>query len=188
MGSDLIPFLPRLRSHVPQLPLAALSDVPGLKAAALHKLCAQMSRHQAALEGCLRALGAAADGLAAAVAPLAELAAQEAARPVLGGGPVFTLLPLSTITAMLERIRSGHEGELGAKAVSVAGFRLQATEARQRAAEAAGGGGFRLPKPAEAALEAFLRVHITAWMLDAGVDEAAAEADLAALSQDANSC
>lgn len=92
------------------------------------------------------------------------------------------------MTSMLDRIRTSHVEELVAKAAALAGFRQKATEARQRAQHAVENGVLKPSKGNDEALEAFLRVHITSWMLSAAVDEAGQAADLAALSQDANSC
>lgn len=194
-------------SHIPQLPVAALASIPGLKQACLTKLVSQIGRHLDALQNCLQTLESALVPLNGAVGQVAAIVQIEETQPMLRRGPVFTSLPLHTIAAMLQRVESMHASELEIKKVVVDDFRVACAEAQQRAAGGSNdslsqsraqissgsgstgtangivGGSWSLDR-----VESFLQVHITAWMLSPEIDEAGVEADLALITQDANSC
>ena len=209
-------------SHIPQLPLAALQTIPGLKHACLTKLACQRQRHLQALLNCLETLEIALCSLSEAVSQVTAISQIEDSQPMLRGGPVFTSLTL--ITTMLQRIESMYEAELAIKKVVAEDFRNACAQAEQRAntsspnsfkylsnlsntskqlssstdnrtsanstisANSTSGqisnGGSRSGDE----VESFLQVHITAWMLSAEIDEGGVEADLAFITQDANSC
>ena len=128
-------------------------------------------------------LEAAVAGVAAAADSVQEVADAEAGGPLLGDKPVFAALPLSSILAMLREIEGMYLAELHVKRTVLEG--LEAV--RQRAAEHHDGGASEGRLGQHEALEALLQVHITAWMLDAEVDEARVKEHLELLTQDANS-
>jgi hypothetical protein len=177
--------------------LAALQDIPNLKTSTLTKLSVEIDRHYCLLANSLARLEEAASSLTAAMTPLTELALQEESESLLHGNPVFTLLPLHTISGMLENIEKQYWAELEKKKAVVDDFQTSAVEAQKLAAAAAAGITHTSSKsifpikegkgPRECT-EGFLQVHITAWMLSPEIEEAAVQATMVELTHDAASC
>ncbi len=167
--------------HIPQLPLAALKDVPNLKTATLTKLSSEIDRHYNLLAMSLASLEEAAAALTAAVAPLSELALQEENDSLLHGSPVFTSLSLYIITGMFEKIETRYLAELERKQAVVEDFEISAIEAQKLASN-------KESKASIECSEGFLQVHITAWMLSPEVEDAAVQSDITLIKQDAASC
>ncbi|KAG7673362.1 hypothetical protein KSW81_006576 [Nannochloris sp. 'desiccata'] len=178
--------------HIPQLPMAALKDIPNLKNATLNKLSLEIARHYTLLANSLTSLEGAAAGLVAAIAPLAELALQEKSESLLHGSPVFTLLPLHTIAGMFEKVEKRYWAELERKRAVVEDFQTSAVEAQKLAAATINSStNIYSVKGGKSPIECskgFLQVHITAWMLSPEIEEEAVQADLSVLTQDAASC
>jgi len=173
--------------------LAALKDIPNLKTATLTKLSLEIDRHYTLLTNSLINLEKAATGLAVAMAPLTELALQEENESLLHGRPVFTLLPLHTIAGMLSKIEKRYWAELERKKAVVEDFQTSAVEAQKVAAGIIQRSSETIfpTKEGKGPLECsegFLQVHITAWMLSPEIEEAAVQADMIVLTQDAASC
>lgn len=180
------------------MPLGVLSDIADLRETAARKALKKARSQVIDLRACLTALEAAVQALHEAVAPVSSLAAAEEQESVLKGSPVFTALPLSSIAMLMRRIYDMHEAELKVKRAMVADCEVALTEAQWRHGDSGG-----LPVGAVSngkhsigtsrlkdheSLEAFLQVHIVAWMLCVEVTEKQVEADLAMITQDANSC
>lgn len=118
-----------------------------------------------------------------------EVAELEAAEPLLGDRPVFTALPLPSISGMLREIERMHQAEVGVKRAVVQGFAAAGGAAEGRRGGGGGGGGGAGAGAGERgdALEARLQVHIAAWMLCTEVEEGRVAESLALLTEDANS-
>ena len=119
-------------------------------------------------------------GLIDAADSVEEVADAEAGEPVLGDKPVFSALPLSSIVGMLREIEGMYAAEVHVKRTVLDGLEV----ARQQEAEHPDPAARRLGPEA---LEAQLQVHITAWMLDAQVDEVRVKEHIDLLTQEANS-
>ncbi len=172
--------------HIPQLPLAALKDIPNLKSTALTKLSTEIDRHYTLLANSLTSLKEAAAALTEAIAPVLQVTLQEETESLLRGSPVFTSLPLHTIALLFKLIEKGYWAELVRKQAVVADFKSSAAEAQRRARD--GGGDNSSGKKGLECSEGFLQVHITAWMLSPDVNDAAVQADISIITQDAASC
>ena len=170
--------------------------MPSLRQAATLKTLHQISRHIETLRQSLEALECAAAALEDAVAPLAALAEAEDGAPVLRDSPVFAALPLPTLVSLMANIARMHSAELEIKRAVVADCEDSCVQAQARhqdplaaaavaaprgGAQAGGSGGHE-------AVEAFLQVHITAWMLCVEVSEKQVEADLEMIKHEADSC
>lgn len=175
-------------SHLPSLPLGVLHDVPDLQQRAATKLVEKQQRLLLGLQESLETLSQAVQGLEDAAASVEEVAAKEAAAPVLGQQPVFTALPLPTIASMLRELHAMHASELHVKGVVVDGLAVVCWQAAQEGIagrhSGSGSGGGRAAVRAQDAVEAKLQVHITAWMLCAEVQAARVTDNLALLTSD----
>jgi hypothetical protein len=182
------------RRDAPALPLGCLAAVPDLKQAIISKKLAQGFGSLALLASSLEALESAGNGVTAAIANLLDLTAREEAEMVMQGGPVFLALPLSSISGIMQHIADEHASELRAKRTVVADFAaaLDTTKARLDGnLEHSSTGVLTLPespKSRRKVLEAFLQVHIAAWMLCANLNEGMHAADLAFIASEAASC
>ena len=156
------------------------------------KLATEIDRHRALLVKSLTFLEFAA-GFSDAVAPLRDLDQQEESDSLLHKTPVFTTFSLHTITTMFEGIEKKYLAELERKKTVVQDFLRSAAKAENFVAtatsnESNSGTSLKGVSSSIECTEGYLQVHITAWMLSPEVEDAAVQADLALIKQDAASC
>ena len=178
---------------LPDTSFGVLEEVSDLKQAMQNTLLDRATRSLHLLTSCLETLHVSVEKLEDALKLLFELSELEETEKLLKDGPVFSSLPLNTFAAAFRRLLDEHRLELVAKEKAVADFvgvfdrlRTIAKERGHRGEDArpAASETKHIPALRRPALEPYLQVHITAWMLDACIDVNRVAHDIALITEE----
>lgn len=185
--------------------MAGLEAVPNLRQCALHKCARQIVRYVNELEQILGQLEQGLVLIRHAVHSVQTLGNKEVEECRLLGRPVFRDLCLDTITDTFTQIADAHSAELTIKRCVLSDFKSKSEEIVEEIKEITASMGAMVqgiplgtfkngPKvekwTAEAteALESYLQVHITAWMLNTEVNDDLVAHNVEMMTRDAKSC